>query len=184
MDQSNSPAAMMRNWYQAQWWMRARRNRAPTLRHPRAGCTAPHDGICGRAAQIAQVVDASSSQSHADVLVILVSTVLLLTGLSWVFTRCADCASSGRELLAVARRRPRHSGVRRTAADGAVLALAQAEGGGAGGAGRAQHIIPGSFAAAGRSRRVAVVSGVARSLRVLYLVPFLCRAQPPSCNGD
>lgn len=34
--------------------------------------------------QIAPVVDASSSQSRADVLGILLSAVLLLTGLQWI----------------------------------------------------------------------------------------------------
>lgn len=38
----------------------------------------------GRALQIAPVVDASSSQSRADVLVILLSAVLLLSGLQWL----------------------------------------------------------------------------------------------------
>ena len=35
-------------------------------------------------AQVAPVVDASSSQSRTDVLVILLSAVLLLTGLQWL----------------------------------------------------------------------------------------------------
>ena len=37
--------------------------------------------------QVAPVVDASSSQSRADVLVILLSAVLLLTGLQWLALR-------------------------------------------------------------------------------------------------
>lgn len=39
---------------------------------------------CVLAAQVAPVVDASSSQSRTDVLVILLSAVLLLTGLQWL----------------------------------------------------------------------------------------------------
>ena len=37
--------------------------------------------------QVAPVVDASSSQSRTDVLVILLSAVLLLTGLQWLAVR-------------------------------------------------------------------------------------------------
>lgn len=40
--------------------------------------------MCTHLTQIAPVVDASSSQSRADVLVIVMSAALMLTGLSWL----------------------------------------------------------------------------------------------------
>jgi len=46
-----------------------------------------HDVPSQTCLQVAPVVDASSSQSRADVLVILLSAVLLLTGLQWLALR-------------------------------------------------------------------------------------------------
>lgn len=46
-----------------------------------------HASVVGAAPQIAPVVDASSSQSRADVLVIGLSAVLVLTGLQWLSVR-------------------------------------------------------------------------------------------------
>ena len=53
------------------------------------------------AVQVAPVVDASSSQSRADVLVILLSAVLLLTGLQWLALRPKVKPSVRRMLLSI-----------------------------------------------------------------------------------
>lgn len=52
--------------------------------------------------QIAPIVDAGSSQSRADVLGILLSAVLLLTGLQWLALKTKLPDAVGGRVLAVA----------------------------------------------------------------------------------